>query len=392
MRYNTESRTSRIAAGIILSFCLIVFGLLAAGCSDSNANTDSSNQSGNNDWTTMVAATVDDHDIMESEVNDYISGYRKAYGYVSDSAWATFLDEQSATTSQYRESAIKQLAERYVVSQIADSVNISVSDDEVDAAIEEAKTESGHADDWTDFLSSIDMTEDSYREQIKSTLLVRKYAEATETLQTPSDSQMRSYAASNTGKYTGKQVYEASFSTLSEAQAVSNSIAGTTMSLDNMEKLADEHDGNVSCLGWSGLVSLPSECSDAIENIGAGQSSSVVHSGSEYVIYYVAQEFEADSNTGLINVADMPEELYNKLKSDTAASINANAMQDALDSLLEEHELKINEMPDGLPYDVDIKENSTYSTNSSNTGNTNSADNSSASTDISDNTNNNNDE
>lgn len=363
----------RVACAIGMSCAIGLLGMFLTACgNDANATNETQQQ----DWSTAVAATVDGHDITEADVNDYISGYRKAYGLVTDAQWATFLDEQGSTASAYREAAIRQLAERYVVDQIADDEGISVADDEIDAAIGDAKAQAGYADDdagWDEFLSSIGKDADSYRNDVRLTILVRKYAETHADMQTPSEAQMRSYASTDAAKYTGKRVVSVSFGRSADANAAKAGLSGDGITMDTVSSVASGHDGIVSDLGWTGLSDMTSACTTAIADLSAGQASDVTHDDGKFVIYYVAQEFVAGSD-GSIDVGSMPKELYDTLRSDVSSSINANAMQSCLDELLDEHGLSISNMPSGLPYDIDIKANSTYSATETNTENANSAD------------------
>lgn len=367
------ARVMRIACAIGMSCAIALLGMSLTACgNDANVTNETQRQ----DWSTAVAATVDGHDITEADVNGYISGYRKAYGLVTDAQWATFLDEQSSTASAYREATIRQLAERYVVDQIADDEGISVTDDEIDAAIGNARAQAGYADDnagWSEFLSSIGKDADSYRNDVRLTLLVRKYAEAHADMQTPSEAQMRSYASTDIAKYTGKRIVSISFGRSADANAAKAELSGDGITMDTVSSVASGHDGTVSDLGWTGLSDMTSACTMAITDLTAGQASDVTHDDGKFVIYYVAQEFEAGAD-GSIDVGSMPKELYDALRSDVSSSINANAMQSCLDELLDGHGLSISDMPSGLPYDIDIKANSTYSATNADTENANSTD------------------
>lgn len=377
----TAGSIARIACTIGMACVIGLLGVSLTACNSGDANTTDEMQT--QDWSSVVAATVDGHDIMESDVNGYIDGYRKAYGLVTDAQWATFLDEQGSTASAYREAVIRQIAERYVVSNIADGEGISVSSDEIDAAIDDAKSQAGYADDddgWDSFLSSIGKDADSYREDVRLTLLVRKYAETHASIQTPSEAQMRSYASTDVSKYTGKRVVSVSFSRSVDATAAKEGLGSDGIGMDAIDAAAGRHDGTVTNLGWTGLADMSSACTMAIADLSAGQASDVTYDDGKYVIFYVAQEFYAGTD-GSVDVSAMPEELYDRLRSDVSSSINANAMQACLDSLMDEHDLSINDMPSGLPYDIDIQSNSAYNSTESNTENADATENADGSSD-----------
>ena len=366
VRTKKPGATRRRACAIGMACAIGLLGASLVAC-----GSDGNNAAGNvrtHDWSDAIAAKVDGEKITEADVNDYIDGYRKAYGLVTDAKWATFLDEQSSTVSAYREAAIRQIAERRVVGRIADEAGIDVTDKEVDAAIADARKQAGYADDsdgWNAFLSSIGKDAKSYRADVRLTLLVRRYAETHADIKTPSESQMRSYASTDVAKYTGKRVVAVSFTRSADAMAARAELGDSGITMDAINAVADKHDGKAKNLGWNGLSDMDGACTKAISDLSAGQASDVTHDGGKYVIYYVSQEYDA-STDGSVDVGTMPKELYNALKSDVTTSINANAMQECLDALMKRHNLSINDMPKGLPYDIDIKTNSTYGATNSN--------------------------
>ena len=370
MRRRTGITRNVITIGLALALAGTMPFMLSGCGNASNGNTSNTNQgqmqaSSDGDWSKRTAATVDGHKITEADVNDYISGYRKAYGLTTDSAWATYLDEQSKKASDFRESAVKQIAERYVVSRIAKQDGISITDADIDAKIASVREQSGNRSDdsWKSFLSDIGMTEQQYRDDVRSTLLVRKYAEENAKLQSPSDAQMLAYASNDVSAYTGKNVYELKFTKMASANAAYAKLSGNGVTMDTVKSVSDGNDGSVTRIGWTCFTNMSSVCTTAIANVNAGQCSTVVRDGSNYAIFYVSQECVTGTD-GTLDVASMPKELYDALYEDTSSSINANAMQECLDGLLKKHAFKMQDMPKGLPYDIDIKKNSKYNANS----------------------------
>lgn len=375
--HQRKARISVIAT--IVAIILAVFCVLSlSGC---NSKTEGNETT---DWTTKVAATIDGHDIMESDVNDFIEKYRKAYGYSTDASWATFLDSQGKTTSDYRDLAIEQLEERYLVQKLAEDDGITVSDTDVNNAVTKARQSAGYDGDddgWKAFLDGLGYTEDEYSETFRESLLVDAYAEANKVTQTPTDAQMRAYASKNTGRYTGKKVYSATFTTRASALKAKQATDGQeSVSLDAFTDAMTNAGGNVTTIGWSGMSTLTSGATTAISSLEAGQLSDVIHEDSGYVVYYVAQQFSLASD-GTVSINGMPIDLYEILKSETSASINASAKQEYLSNLVTSYSPTKNDMPSGLPYDIDIEANSTYSTENTNTddGTSNTTDSSNAS-------------
>lgn len=350
-----EAKVSTTMTAIIL--VLTVLGILGLSGCDSQVEEDKAS-----DWTTKVAATIDGHDITEADVNDFIEKYRKAYGHTTDASWATFLDSQGRTASDYRYLAIEQLEERYLVQRLAGSSGIAVSDSDVNDAVTEARQSAGYDGDddgWEMFLESLGYTKDEYAETLRTTMLVDAYAEANKIAKTPTDAQMRAYASKDTGRYTGKKVCSATFETRTSALDAKRAIDGQgDITPDAFANAMANDGGSVATIGWSGMSTLTSGATTAISTLDVGQSSDIVHEDDGYVIYYVAQRFLLASD-GTVSVNDMPSDLYETLKSETSASINASTKQECLSNLVESYSPTKNDMPGGLPYDIDIEANST---------------------------------
>lgn len=335
------------------------------------------------DWEHMVAGTVDGHDIMESEVNAYVARYRKMANMTGDAEWATYLDKQGLTIKSFREKAVKALQEQYVAEQEAKDADLSVTDSDIDAAISDARKQAGYEDDddgWKSFLDGVGYTEETYRADIRATYIENALAQKNAVMSTPTETQMQSEASEDVSKWTGKKVYAVtvksgdSTSELARARAKAQAIAdavnkgGNPVTADALTQASAPEGGTVSEIGWSGLVTMQDAYKTAIESLHAGQVSSPVRSDEGYAVVLVSDEFDADASD-TIRVSDMPRDLYDKLYEQTSQSLNANAVSTYLDGLLAKHESSVSDMPDGLPYYVDIDAKSQFGTNTNTNAN-----------------------
>ncbi len=127
-----------------------------------------------------AAAKVDDTVITEQEVTDYINTYRSNYGMSDDSTWAYALMQQSLTPNSYRNTVINSMVSTKIIEREADKLGVTVSDDDITAAIEEIKTNMGITDDetWQSTLSQYGTTEDELREQERDSVLEQNLYEA----------------------------------------------------------------------------------------------------------------------------------------------------------------------------------------------------------------------
>lgn len=328
------------------------------------------------DWEHMVAGTVDGHEIMESEVNAYVARYRKMANLTGDSEWATYLDKQGLTIKSFREKAVKALQEQYVAEQEAKDADLSVTDSDIDAAISDARKQAGYEGDddgWKSFLDRLGYTEDSYRADIRATYVENALAQRNAVMSTPTETQMQSQASEDVSKWTGKKVYAATVRSdgstadlaraRSKAQAIADAVTkgGSHVTSDALAQASAPEGGTVSEVGWSGLATMQDAYKTAIADLHAGQVSGPVRSDEGYAVILVTDEFDADASD-TVRVSDMPRDLYDKLYDETSRSLNANAVATYLDGLLAKHESSVSDMPEGLPYHVDIDAKSQFET------------------------------
>ena len=135
-------RENRKKMGTGVKYVLVAIGVLAMVLSvTSVACSGILNQVSNGngyELTGGVAATVNGVKITEDTVTEQIMSTRSSLGYDSDEDWANYLASSGMTPESYRESVIDSIADQLLVSQAERDNNITVSDEEVDEAWQEA--------------------------------------------------------------------------------------------------------------------------------------------------------------------------------------------------------------------------------------------------------------
>ena len=99
-----------------------------------------------------VAATVNGVNITEDTITKQIMSTRSALGYDSDEDWAQYLVDNDITPEEYRESVIDSYARQYLLSQAISDYNVTVSDEEVNEAWNEASASYDSEDAFIDQL------------------------------------------------------------------------------------------------------------------------------------------------------------------------------------------------------------------------------------------------
>lgn len=314
-----------------------------------------------------VAATIDGTEIKEEDVSAYILQYRNYAGYQEDGSWATFLDGMSSDAKSMREDAIKALARRVVVSEHAKEVGISVTDEEIDERVEQKAKDAGHSDDIEEYVTKTLMYKDmaDYRADAEMELLLDRLLETdTEPIE-PTELQMVIHASDSTSSYVGSRTYDAiipipngaTASEVGRLKEVADSMhedATKAKTTEDFLKLADESKGiEVRDRGWSCLDEPTASYLDALADLPAGKASDVFRDPEGWHVIWCAETFTTRPDS-VISLSEMPEEIYQALKVDTMNDLRNAEMASYADDLLESHDLKVNDMPDGLPYDVDM--------------------------------------
>ena len=313
-----------------------------------------------------VAATIDGQDIAEDDVTAYIRQYRSYASYQEDGAWATFLDGMSKTPADMREDAIKALARRVVVDKKAEETGTSVTDEEIDARIETEAKESGHDEDYESYVTGTLMypSMDDYRADVRMEILLDKLVSTDIDPIEPSELQMVIQASNSTESYIGSRTYDlvvplpedASASQVAQAEDVIRDIHGTLKDCKSTEdflKRGETENSSVEDRGWSCLSEPTAAYLEALYDLAPGTMSEPFRDKAGWHVIWCAETFSTRPDSAL-SLSEMPEEIYRALKVATMKALTESEIANYADNLLAEHDLKINPMPSGLPYDVDM--------------------------------------
>lgn len=321
----------------------------------------------------QTAAIVDGDTITEGDVADYVDKYRRYIGKTSDTDWASFLDENSMTAETVRSKALDRLEQQLIISKAAKEGNITATAEEIDEKIAAQREKAGLTDDdaeWNSWLSDMGYTEATYRDEIEYGIIEDKYVATQITPVEPSDYSLQSQASSNVSSYTGRKAYRILFkvdtnataAAVSEAQEKAEAVLeelGDDVPQEDFIKKATElaKDKNVVAgdMGWdcvSGAYEVMVQ--KELDTLGAGElSDEVVRDGDGFNIIFCTATYLPDDD-GNIDISVMPEEIAKVLREDTYEAANKNPKNTYLMLLNYNHSIDTKDMPEGLPYDVDM--------------------------------------
>lgn len=315
-----------------------------------------------------VAATIDGTNITEDTVTKQIMSTRTSGGYDDDAAWASYLKGQGKTSESLREETIRSLAGNYLLSKAVKEYNITVSDDDVNESFENAASSYGGTEAMMSLLSQLGYTEDSYKEQIKSSLEQQKLKEEVAPEKEPTDDEVLTYFNDNVSTYNDarrssnlliKVDSDASDEDKEKAKATAqealDKINSGELSFEDAVEEYSEDTGSKDDggdVGWDKLTSFVTEYQDALSALSKDQISGIVETTYGYHIIKCTDYFHVDEK------ADSIDQIPTEIKDAIVSSLKSSQVDEDYNAWLEEYidknDLKINAMPADVPYNVDM--------------------------------------
>lgn len=373
------------------------FGISAAclvgvtGCSNGNAS--ANNSSG------AVAATVNGTDIPEDEVTAYIQSLRTQQNLTDDDSWGNYLAQSSMTPSDVRQYVIDTYTQRELIKKGADEKGITVDSNEVDSYVNKTKSNYDTDDKWQAALSQAGMTEDEYRSEIELQLKAKALYETFANDDEPSQDDMLQYAKMYAQAYDGaKRSSHILFA--SDDQATAQDVLNRLKSGEiTFEDAAKQYSTDTSSaqqggdVGWDKLNQFVTEYQTALDGLNNGDmTQDLVQSEYGYHIIKCTDVYNAPKTTGddgtetvdITSIDQIPSDWLDKIKSSLRSSKQSSAYQEFLDQEKQNSDIQVNDMPSGLPYDVDMSkyqssDNSDSNSDSSSTDQSSAADNTTSS-------------
>ena len=157
---------------ISLAKSVVTVGL-AAACAWSLAGCSGATGSGGG-----VAATVNGTEISEDEVTAMVDSVREQQSLSDEDSWGTWMAQYGYTPESVREEVLDGLINREILLQKAGDRGVTVDDATVDENVESMKANYENDEKWQAALSSVGITEDQYRYNIKLYILFQGVIES----------------------------------------------------------------------------------------------------------------------------------------------------------------------------------------------------------------------
>lgn len=358
------SRTGKIIL-VVIGVAAMLLSVTAMACSGVL------NQATNHtDYTLTggVAATVNGVNIKEDTITEQIMSTRTSLGKTDDKDWAQYLADQGQTPESYRESVIRSYASQYLLTAAEKEYNVSVSNDDVQKAWDDAVSSyGGDEKTFEELLSQMGYDKSSYQESLKSQLAQQKLKEAVAPEKEPTDDEILAYVNENLSTYNDarrsshiliKVASDASEEDDAKAKATAqealDKINSGELSFEDAAKKYSEDSSkdDGGDVGWDKLTTFVTEYQDALNALSKDQVSGLVKTTYGYHIIKCTDYFHVDGSVTSVDQipSDLKKSIVTTIKNKQVSADYSTWLSDYTDKA----DIKINKMPSNVPYNVDM--------------------------------------
>jgi len=365
-------KSRRLLAIVVAVFGVVLaFGLSAcSGSNNSSSDSSSSNSSSTSSSNTgAVAATVNGNDISEDDITNYIQGFRENQGLTDEDSWGQWLAQYQMTPESVRSAVLQQFERTELLNEAANEYGVNVTDEDVDSNIQRMRSNYDSDDAWNQALSQAGYTEDTYRQTVRSGLQQRGLMEQVNTgVQDPSDDDVLNIAKQYGSAFNGAKRSEHilfSSDNQDQAQQVLDQINNGQISFEDaasqysIDTQTAQNGGDV---GWDKLNQFNSDYTSQLDSLSPGQVSGLFND--QYGIEIVKCTDQWNAPDSIDSLDQMPSELVDFIRQMLISENQQQAFSNWFSNYRNNASIQENDMPDGLPYNVDM---SKYQTDNSST-------------------------
>lgn len=359
LKFNRLKMVGAVALTIVLSGTMVACGNNGAA------------NGGISDTSQGVAATVKVKDKNDKELNlqigekivtEYVQDFRERNELTDNDAWAKWLADNALTPADVRTQVINFYEQELLLDEAAKMYDVKVDESEVQAALDDIKKQFDSDEAYQEALAATGMTEEEYVEKVlEPNTLQTKLAEAVEAAEgnnTDVDAQALAMAQSMESVLDGaRRSSHILFNAEDEATAneVLAQLRDGSLSWDdavNQYSVDDYTKANGGDNGWNAVNTFVEAYDNALVQLNEGDISDPVTT--EYGIHIIrcTEVFQVPEG-GITSLDQLPAEISEAMRlqventsSDTFTAWFSEFMNSA--------EMTINDMPSGLPYDVDM--------------------------------------
>lgn len=310
-------------------------------------------------YTGGVAATVNGSEIEEDTITKYIQDFRTSSDLTSDQDWANWMNENSLDPSTVRSQVIDYYTEVELKKQACDEKGITVDESQVDEQLETMKSNYSSDEEWQNALSSAGISEDQYRESIEEGLRDEALMDnvAGDSV-TADDSQvlemLNTYYTMFDGAKRSSHILFASDDEATAQQVLDQINAGTLDFAEaakqySTDTASAENGGDV---GWDATNTFVEAYTTALDGLSKDQVSGLVTSDYGIHIIKCTDEFSCDGTATSLDA--YPSEFVDYISNIVKSQNQSTVYNDWFTSYKEQADIQINDMPENVPYNLDM--------------------------------------
>ena len=310
-------------------------------------------------YTGGVAATVNGSEIEEDTITKYIQDFRTSSDLTSDQDWANWMNENSLDPSTVRSQVIDYYTEVELKKQACDEKGITVDESQVDEQLETMKSNYSSDEEWQNALSSAGISEDQYRESIEEGLRDEALMDnVAGDSATADDSQvlemLNTYYTMFDGAKRSSHILFASDDEATAQQVLDQINAGTldfaeAAKQHSTDTASAENGGDV---GWDATNTFVEAYTTALDGLSKDQVSGLVTSDYGIHIIKCTDEFSCDGTATSLDA--YPSEFVDYISNIVKSQNQSTAYNDWFTSYKEQADIQINDMPENVPYNLDM--------------------------------------
>lgn len=310
-------------------------------------------------YTGGVAATVNGSEIEEDTITKYIQDFRTSSDLTSDQDWANWMNENSLDPSTVRSQVIDYYTEVELKKQACDEKGITVDESQVDEQLETMKSNYSSDEEWQNALSSAGISEDQYRESIEEGLRDEALMDnVAGDSATADDSQvlemLNTYYTMFDSAKRSSHILFASDDEATAQQVLDQINAGTLDFAEaakqySTDTASAENGGDV---GWDATNTFVEAYTTALDGLSKDQVSGLVTSDYGIHIIKCTDEFSCDGTATSLDA--YPSEFVDYISNIVKSQNQSTVYNDWFTSYKEQADIQINDMPENVPYNLDM--------------------------------------
>ena len=306
-----------------------------------------------------VAATVNGAEIAEDDVTTAVETLRASYSLEDQDTWGGYLASIGMTPEEIRNNMIDSFVERELQKQGAEERGVTVDDSEIDSYVDYIKSNYDSDEKWQQALKQAGFDDEAaYRENVKEGLLGNALVESFDTGD-PTDEEIVEYAANAITFDVAKRSSHILFDINDKdtAQDVLDRINAGELDFAEAAKEYSTDSGsaeNGGDVGWNQLTSFVEEYQTALDGLSVGQVSGLVESDYGWHIIKCTDEFTPPEE--ITSIDQLPQEFVDTYRTSVQQQNQQEAYQAWFDEYKADADIVINDMPEGLPYAVDMSQ------------------------------------